>query len=135
MQVHFQKILLAHQKKNILLRKLRTKNKSFKFPTLILSSGDGLSFLEDCDLLQIQDLKHLIVRSHIQAEVRHHKKKHLRSTKSRKRLRLASKPCKAVEDQHENQMFICLVFDPRGHLRNSGLSSLQDRESGCKTTP
>lgn len=79
-----------------------------------------------------QQLKHLMVRSHIQAKVRHQKRRHLQFT-SKWRKRLSSyEPTQRVRRLTWTLKICMLDIWPR---RASRSSSLQEGKSWCTTDP
>ena len=82
---------------------------------------------KDQDLLvHMQQLKHPMVRSQINAKCEHQKNQHLQSTSNwSKKSSRVPKLCEEYEDQ-ELRKFVCLIFGPGGHLQN--LRSILSKE-------
>ena len=118
----------------IVVQKTSIAKQIVEFPHIDFIFGNQRWIFKDQDLLvHMQQLKHLMVWSHIRAKCNHQKKQRLPST-WRKKSSQASKLQEEYDDQ-EHQKFIHLVFDPGGHLRNSRSGSLKGGENWCRPDP
>ena len=80
---------------------------------------------DDNPIMHILQLQYPKVQSCFQEDSNNQKKQSCK----RKRSNPASKHFEEYEDQQENQKFMRLIFNPRGHLLNSRSSSLEDGDN------
>lgn len=92
-----------------------------KVPHIDFVFGDRPLLLAGSKQMILQNLKHLMVGSHIQVDFCFPKQHYRTSTSNwkiilkSKALSHVSKRCKEKEDQ-EHRGFVRLIFNPRGHL-------------------
>ena len=114
-------------KEQAIVSKVDKEDQIVEIPHIDFIFGNQPLISKYCvQLVQINDLQYVIVRSHIRVESKRQKNHHLQSTsKCLKRSNQASKPCQEQEDQ-EQLTIVRLVFDPGGHLLNSRTSSFPE---------